>query len=31
MNDEEYEEQAWESKDILFPIDDRELNLLCFK
>ncbi len=29
MNDEEYEEQAWESKDILFPIDDEKTKSFC--
>ena len=29
MNDEEYEEQAWESKDILFPIDDERTKSFC--
>jgi len=29
MNDKEYEEQAWESKDILFPIDDEKTKSFC--
>ena len=29
MDDEEYEEQAWESKDILFPIDDERTKSFC--
>ena len=29
MNEEEYEEQEWESKDVLFPIDDERTKSFC--